>query len=232
MGAEPDPGTVTSGTASPSVVLMTPPPTPPQPSDHPLRASDADRNEVAESINQAYADGRLTLGEHRVRLDATWAARTLRDLQGLTADLDGRTGSVSDTVRARGLVTSQAPTEPVHTVSVLSSTRREGQWIVPAYFSNLAILGDTKLDMRNAQFEAQTCEINVNTVLGGVTVWVPDGVKVLDQTMKVMGDSKLEGLRPQVPGAPTIVFKGFLLMGDLKVYGSGHKTWSEVLGLK
>ncbi|MCZ9342970.1 DUF1707 domain-containing protein, partial [Streptomyces sp. TRM76130] len=41
-----------------------------------LRASDADRERVAEVLRDALAEGRLDMAEFEERLDATYAART------------------------------------------------------------------------------------------------------------------------------------------------------------
>ena len=51
------------------------------------RASDADRDQVAEVLNSAYAEGRLTLDEHQERTQAALEAKTFDDLTALTADL-------------------------------------------------------------------------------------------------------------------------------------------------
>lgn len=52
-------------------------------------ASDADRDTVAGMLSSAFAEGRLTGGEHADRARAAYAARTLGELAGLTADLPG-----------------------------------------------------------------------------------------------------------------------------------------------
>ncbi|HTB56138.1 MAG TPA: DUF1707 domain-containing protein, partial [Trebonia sp.] len=46
-----------------------------------LRASDADRERVAEVIRQAAGDGRLTMEELDERLDAVYAAKTYAELE-------------------------------------------------------------------------------------------------------------------------------------------------------
>ncbi|MCL2315718.1 MAG: DUF1707 domain-containing protein [Actinomycetia bacterium] len=53
-----------------------------------LRASNADRNRVADLVSQAYATGQLDDTELSSRLDATFAAKTLGDLVPITADLN------------------------------------------------------------------------------------------------------------------------------------------------
>jgi len=57
------------------------------PTDPNLRVSDAERNDVAETLSRHYADGRLDPGEFKERLDAAMGAKTRGDLAGLTTDL-------------------------------------------------------------------------------------------------------------------------------------------------
>lgn len=52
-----------------------------------LRAGDADRETVAQRLRAAHADGRLDVSEVEERLTAAYAAKTLGDLEPLTADL-------------------------------------------------------------------------------------------------------------------------------------------------
>jgi hypothetical protein len=65
-------------------------------------ASDADRDDAARVLNEAFAEGRLTADEHEERVRAAYAARTWRDLARLTADLprpaeaDGRAAGLAD----------------------------------------------------------------------------------------------------------------------------------------
>jgi hypothetical protein len=63
----------------------------PGPEDPSLRASDADRDAVADRLREAHAEGRLTVEEFAERLDAAFAARTHGDLVPLTSDLPSPT---------------------------------------------------------------------------------------------------------------------------------------------
>jgi Flp pilus assembly protein TadB len=54
-----------------------------------LRASDADRDAVAERLRSAAVEGRLEPDELEERLHAALRARTYGDLRGLLADLPG-----------------------------------------------------------------------------------------------------------------------------------------------
>ena len=54
-----------------------------------LRASDADRDRIAERLRHATAEGRLLADELEERLEATFAARTYGELDAVVADLPG-----------------------------------------------------------------------------------------------------------------------------------------------
>ena len=54
-----------------------------------VRASDAERDQAAETIRMAYAEGRLTRAELDERIDVAYAAKTCADLCELTSDLPG-----------------------------------------------------------------------------------------------------------------------------------------------
>jgi Domain of unknown function (DUF1707) len=58
-------------------------------SDLRIRASDADRDRTAAALREHLAAGRLTTEEFDERLDKTYAAKTLGELDELTADLPG-----------------------------------------------------------------------------------------------------------------------------------------------
>jgi hypothetical protein len=55
--------------------------------DRHLRASDQERNEMAETLSRHYADGRLDEAEFKARLDRAMGATTRADLDGLLSDL-------------------------------------------------------------------------------------------------------------------------------------------------
>ncbi|TDC86562.1 DUF1707 domain-containing protein [Actinomadura sp. 7K507] len=52
-----------------------------------VRASDADRDRVAESLRDHCGEGRITMDELHERLEAVYEAKTMGQLQEVTADL-------------------------------------------------------------------------------------------------------------------------------------------------
>jgi hypothetical protein len=70
-----------------------------------LRASDADRELVAERLKQAATDGRILAHEFEDRLAAALRARTYGDLDDVVADLPGiRMGRPTAAARSRQLI--------------------------------------------------------------------------------------------------------------------------------
>jgi len=76
-----------------------------------LKASDADREQIAERLRKATAEGRLLAEELEERLEATFTARTYGELDAVVSDLPGVT------VRRRERPRSFALT-PVHLVAL------------------------------------------------------------------------------------------------------------------
>ena len=60
-------------------------PQPSRPSQ--MRCADSDRDLVAEVLNAAFTEGRITQDEHSERMDALWQAKTFGELTPLTEDL-------------------------------------------------------------------------------------------------------------------------------------------------
>jgi Domain of unknown function (DUF1707) len=90
-----------------------------------LRASDADREQVAERLRHATAEGRLGGDELEERLEAVYAARTYRALDALLADLPvNRCPGSRPRVRLRYLIGAvSAVTLLLAAVGLLAITR-------------------------------------------------------------------------------------------------------------
>ena len=195
-----------------------------------LRASDADRQRVADVLSDAYADGRLSMDEFNERNNAVWASKTLGELTPITLDLGGTPAAVT-AVGGAGLV-SVGDVQPVHTYALLSSKRQPEYWAVPAVVSALAFMGSAEFDFRKATFTSQHVELSVGLMMGSVVLRVPDGVAVIDHTATVMGSVELKNLTPAKPGAPVIELTGFVLMGSIEVRGADYASLSEKLGFR
>ncbi|AXE86216.1 DUF1707 domain-containing protein [Streptomyces sp. Go-475] len=191
-----------------------------------LRASDADRERVAEILRDALAEGRLDMAEFEERLDATYRARTYGELAPITRDLpaSGVTAPVVSLSKepaagpdwSRRIVGGEGSS--TWAAAVMAGFQRKGHWTVPRRFTCLAFCGGGELDLREANFTDREVEINVIAIMGGVDVIVPPGVEVVVRGIGIMGgfDHREEGV-PGEPGAPRVVVTGFALWGGVGV---------------
>ncbi|QTD98795.1 hypothetical protein S1361_15685 [Streptomyces cyanogenus] len=189
-----------------------------------LRASDADRERVAEVLRDALAEGRLDMAEFDERLEAAYTARTYGELAPLTRDLPASGSAavsfVKEPVRDGGWAGRITGGEGSSTgaVAILSGFERKGRWTVPRRFSCLAFMGGGELDLREADFAGREVVINCVAVMGGVQVVVPPGVEVVVRGIGVMGafDHPRDDAPPE-PGAPRVVIGGFAFWGGVAV---------------
>jgi hypothetical protein len=193
-----------------------------------LRASDADRERVAEILRDALAEGRLDMEEFEERLDATYKARTYGELTPITRDLpdQGRSAPAvslakqperSGTWGDRIVGGDDAGTSS-WAVAVMAGFQRKGHWTVPRRFNCFAFWGGGEIDLREAYFADREIVINAVAIMGGVQVIVPPGVEVVVRGIGVMGgfDHREEGA-PGDPGAPRVIVTGFAFWGGVGV---------------
>ncbi|MFJ9714960.1 DUF1707 domain-containing protein [Streptomyces sp. NPDC101213] len=193
-----------------------------------LRASDADRERVAEVLRDALAEGRLDMAEFEERLDAAYRARTYGELTPLTRDLPAAGAAAPPAVSLHkpgergegewaGRITGGEGSS-AWAVAVMSGFQRKGRWTVPRRFTAFAFWGGGELDLREADFAAGEVVINCVAVMGGVNVVVPPGVEVVVRGVGIMGgfDHREQGV-PAAPGAPRVVITGFAFWGGVGV---------------
>ncbi|MEU6194972.1 DUF1707 domain-containing protein [Streptomyces sp. NPDC047061] len=194
-----------------------------------LRASDADRERVAEVLRDALAEGRLDMEEFEERLEATYQARTYGELTPITRDLPAAgvqppvslskppatSGSWGGRIIGGEGTSSWA-------VAVMSGFQRKGRWTVPRRFNSFAFWGGGEIDLREANFADGEVVINCVAIMGGISVIVPPGVEVVMRGIGIMGgfDEREHDMSPD-PGAPRVVVTGFAFWGGVEV---AHKV--------
>jgi hypothetical protein len=191
-----------------------------------LRASDADRDQVANVLSTAYAEGRLTREEHDERLSQVMAARTFEELIPLTQDLvfTGAPAPAVGQQQDNRIDTSGADPTPDRMVAVFGGTTRKGRWRVRRRIEAYALFGGQDLDMREAVFESPVTEISGFWCFGGMEVKVPEGVEVQDQTMGIFGGTDISKVGDPAPGAPVLIIKGVAPFGGVSVKGGAKRT--------
>ena len=189
-----------------------------------LRASDADRDQVATVLSTAYAEGRLTREEHDERVEQLMVAKTFDDLIPITGDLVPTGGpGLTPVSQARSgsfqIEASGSKEAPDWHVAVFGGVTRTGRWRVRRKIHSVALFGGMDLDMREAIFEGTTVEMSGFWCFGGLDIKVPAGIEVRDQTVGIFGGTDVRDIGDPLPGAPTLVIKGATLFGGVSVRG-------------
>ena len=185
-----------------------------------LRASDADRERIANVLREAAGDGRLTMAELDERLDAVYSAKTYAELEPITHDLPSTgadytpavsPGAGADPARFGGQATSAGA------VAILGGFSRKGDWVVPKTFNAFMFMGGGEIDMREARFEDREVSIHIVAIMGGCEIIVPDDATVRVTGVGVMGAFEHTVSGAEKPGGPLITISGLAFMGGVDV---------------
>ena len=195
-----------------------------------MRASDSDRDRVAETLSKAFAEGRLQPEEYRERLDGVFASLTFGELEQYTRDLPGHlpartlagpAAMVGGQSAAGGTpVVRGTSTEPT-VVAVFGSAERSGQWTVPERLVATAVFGEIKLDLSEAVLAAPEVDLVLNAVLGSIQLRVPDDVRVTDAGAAILGSRELTGGPGTGAEGPLLRLSGVALLGSVEVIRAG-----------
>lgn len=192
-----------------------------------LRASDVDREHSAARIREALAEGRIDQDELEERLDRVYRAKTVGELAEVTRDLPlsgGSTAAVGEPVgmpsvsseEARRLAAEGRGRETIS--AVFGGVERGGRWLVEPHTNVSVLFGGVDLDLREAVLAQREVVIQCAVIFGGLSVTVPPGVRVTNQTSAFLGGVDLGKVDSATnPNAPTIRLTGTCLLGGIEV---------------
>jgi hypothetical protein len=185
-----------------------------------LRATDADRERVAERLRAAAAEGQLSFDELEDRLNAAYAARTGGELVPLTADLQEPGGALAapSAEPGAGVTVRRGPGGARWLVAIMGGCERRGRWRLAERATSLNIMGGADLDLSQAELAGEHVELTVFSLMGGADIYVPDNLEVEVSEFALMGGNSVKlGERPQRTGGPTIKLRLISLMGGTDV---------------
>jgi hypothetical protein len=196
--------------------------TPAVPEPRNLRASDADRERVANVLREAAGDGRLTMDELDERLDAVYAAKTYAELEPITHDLPDSGAPVPyapATSPAAASDPARYGAEPTShgAVAIMGGFTRKGDWVVPREFTAFMLMGGGEIDMRDARFAEREVSIHIVAIMGGCEVIVPEDANIHVTGIGVMGAFDHSGTGGGTPDGPVININGVAIMGGVDV---------------
>jgi Domain of unknown function (DUF1707) len=178
-----------------------------------LRPSDRDREQVAELLREATAQGRIDDAEFDDRLAAAYAARTYATLDVLTRDLPAAAAErpadqPAEDRRGSGPESGLA-------FSLFSGFARKGAWTVPRVLSAVCLCGGGLLDLSQARFTHEDTRIRAFALCGGMKILLPDDVDADVNGLGLMGLFTRKANGPGAPGAPRVTVRGFALFGGI-----------------
>lgn len=183
-----------------------------------LRASDADRDRVANLVREAFAEGRLDVEEHAERVEKVYAARTLADLAPVVADLPGPSGAVLRRPEGNLMPVSRVEASSPPVIAIFGGAERAGHWVVPEGHATVAVFGGVDLDLREAELASQHTTITAVAIFGGIDITVPDGVEVKLAGFSIFGGSDGPKSSDPLPaGAPVLTVRAYALFGGVSV---------------
>jgi hypothetical protein len=184
-----------------------------------LRISDAERERVVRTLGEHHAVGRLTYDEFVERMDRAYDARTHGELDVLTADL------------------------PELPAQAASPQQRKRRWLVSIMGGNeraenvahdetviVDVMGGSELDLRRTSFPAGEANVTAIAIMGGSTIWVPEGARVELSGFALMGGNSNRVAAATGSSGPLIRIRTWSLMGGIDVR-SGDRRRDRRLGL-
>ncbi|WP_228981781.1 DUF1707 domain-containing protein [Streptomyces sp. DH12] len=201
-----------------------------------MRASDADRDRVADILAEALAQGRLDAEEHAERIDATYRAKTLGELEPLVGDLPAAPGGASapDAAAARALsdASGQYGEPEDRLVAVFSSNTRRGRWRVAARTTAFSVFGNIEIDLTEATFSQRLTTVNAVSIFGNVEVRVPENVSLRGNGTGVLGNFEVVTSEAADPEAPVVVVNGYAVLGNVEARPKRGKLIADLLHAK
>lgn len=187
-----------------------------------LRIGDVERRAVDARLQQAHAEGRLTLTEYDERAAQCWAARSQAELDVLTADLPP------------AVTTQQAPV----TAGAERAPQRRGSKGIGNTLGGIAVIGvlvyagisivgasDGVAVFGNRPVTVTTQDrVDVGILFGRSEVVVPDDVRVSTAGTMIFGNVECDAAcRPKAPGARDVVVDARGAFGKVTVLTETEK---------
>lgn len=196
--------------------------------DDGLRIGHAERDAAVDRLRDAAAEGRLTLPELEIRVEAALAARTRSELRGLLADL--LPGQQLEAAINPGALDSPHPSEPgwswqdpLVLTAKWDDVFRAGPWQVPPFLELHPVAGNVKLDFTDARVSTPSVDVSIIGGAGDAILIVPPGWGVvMGRIDKGLGSVKsVVDSRPQ-GDLPQLVVRGKTSLGDIR---ARHPNW-------
>jgi hypothetical protein len=105
-------------------------------------------------------------------------------------------------------------------VAFLSSTNRDGDWILPRLFRIVAFMGNIELDLTSARVGLGESHIEIRCLWGNVEITVPPEIRIEVDGHPVLGVFEVErkAASSLSPDAPLLRVTGSAIMGAVTIH--------------
>jgi hypothetical protein len=186
----------------------------------------AHRDQVVRLLAAAFANDLLTPAQLDERLVAAYRASSVVELRSLLVDPADPSRSLDEWQRYEA-AESVVPERGV-AAAVAGGFDVKGGWLVPRHLKVWAVAGGGALDLREARFAPGVTHIEIVSIMGGVDLTLPEGLRV-----EVVGAAFLGGFEHHAgaafedPDAPLVRVSGVAVMGGVDVTRSRREYRNE-----
>ncbi|MFF8869167.1 DUF1707 SHOCT-like domain-containing protein [Streptomyces massasporeus] len=202
-----------------------------EPAGSEFRASDAERDRIADILHDALAEGRLTPDEHAERVEGVLRAKTVGELEVFIRDLPA--------AHRQGPGPAPAPQRPTagaipieaddNVVAVFSGAVRKGRWRAGRRIHAYAIFGSVEIDLSEALFDHQQVVVKSFAIFGSVDIRVPENVSLRGTGGGVLGSFEVATLDSGDPQAPIVYVDGWAVLGSVEARPKRGKVVADIL---
>ncbi|GGY01443.1 DUF1707 SHOCT-like domain-containing protein [Streptomyces djakartensis] len=199
-----------------------------------LRASDAERDRIADILHDALAEGRLTADEHAERVEGVLRAKTVGELEVHIRDLPAAhrqgPGGPSRAPAPHRPIAGAVPVDPDdNVVAIFSGAVRKGRWRTGGRIHAYAIFGSVEIDLSEALFDHQHVVIKSFALFGSVGIRVPENVSLRGTGGGVLGSFEVDTLDSGEPDAPVVYVDGWAVLGSIEARPRRGRVVADIL---
>ncbi|MDG9716385.1 DUF1707 domain-containing protein [Streptomyces sp. DH24] len=198
-----------------------------------LRASDAERDRIADILREALAEGRLTADEHAERVEGVLSAKTVGELEVFIRDLPAahaRPAAPAWTPAPSRPTAGAIPVDPDDSVvAVFSAAARKGRWRTGRRIHAYAVFGSVEIDLSEALFDHQQVVIKAMSVFGDIQVRVPENVSLRGIGGGVLGNFDVDTRDSTEAEAPVVYVDGWAVLGNIEARPKRGKLVADIL---
>lgn len=184
-----------------------------------MRIGDTERDAVLGVLQNAYGEGQLTLEEFDERQQLCLKARYIGDLSALVVDLPGGEGWHHAVTRPANLSSAPAVSQGVagrNELAFMSGKVIHLDAKTPAV-NSFALWGGNEIRTEAVMGPGAEIELSLSSIMGGHTVYVPEGVRVIDHSVNIMAGVHVSNEAAGDGSNGTLIITGFNFWGGTSV---------------